>query len=197
MCSSLRPVGLLNQQLKKNKTEDCAFHVKIQKEKRKALQVKTIPLKFVREHLLAEVTNPDGVLDVLLQNEEGLRWEVVVRPNGIDRYAFFKGWKNFATDNKLKIGDCVIFEPIDRLPDSTFAMNVHMRRISENFASAVAVESKVNSFNSPLPSFRISIKPSNMFGSNIPVKFAREHIPTKCWEERMDQVLLQNVEGRS
>ncbi|KAI3882832.1 hypothetical protein MKX03_016628 [Papaver bracteatum] len=50
----------------------------------------TIQLKFVRGHLVAEVTNPDSVLDVLLQNGEGLRWEVVVRPNRIDRYAFFK-----------------------------------------------------------------------------------------------------------
>ncbi|KAI3882829.1 hypothetical protein MKX03_016625, partial [Papaver bracteatum] len=145
----------------------------------------TTPLKFVREHLLAEVTNTDGVVDVLLQNEEGLRWEVVVRPNGIDRYAFFKGWKNLATDNKLKIGDCVIFELIDRLPESN------------NFVSAVAVNSKDNSFSSLLLSFWISIKPSNMFGINIPVKFATEHLPTKYGEERMECVLLQNVDGRS
>ncbi|KAI3882827.1 hypothetical protein MKX03_016623 [Papaver bracteatum] len=117
------------------------------------------------------------------------RFLSLVRPNGIDRYTFFKGWIFFATDNKLKIGDCVIFELIDRLPDSTFAMNFHICRILENFASIVAVESKVNSFNSPLPSFRISIKPSN----NTPVTFARE-LPTKCGEERMDHVLLQNVE---
>ncbi|KAI3914326.1 hypothetical protein MKW98_014933 [Papaver atlanticum] len=90
----------------------------------------TIPIKFAREHLLAEVTNPDDELDVLLQNEEGLSWQVLVRPNGHDRYRFCKGWKNFATKNKLKIGGSVVFELIDRLPDSTFAMNFHICRIS-------------------------------------------------------------------
>ncbi|XP_026430850.1 B3 domain-containing protein REM9-like [Papaver somniferum] len=197
----------------------------------------------------AEVTNPDGVLDVLLQNEEGLSWEVLVRPNGLDQYIFCTGWKDFATDNKLKIGNYVIFELIDRLPDSTFAMNFRICRISvpvpspvrvqesagpqeacftrlpssllaqeiksrgrgcenttirkggsdnhEKLASAIAAESKVNSFSSPFPSFWTIVKPSNVTCINIPVKFGREHLPTKCGEEIMDHVLLQNVEGRS
>ncbi|KAI3883478.1 hypothetical protein MKX03_014163 [Papaver bracteatum] len=211
----------------------------------------SIPLKFAREHLVPEVTNPDGVLDVLLQNEEGLSWEVLLRPNGLDQYTSYAGWNDFATDNKLKIGDCVIFELIDRLPDSTFAMNFHICRISvpvpspvrvqesirpreaclthvpssplareikirgracenptirkggsdnlEKFVSATAGESRFNSFSSPFPSFCTTVKPSNVFRVNIPVKFAREHLPTniKNGEERMDHVLLRNVEGRS
>ncbi|XP_026430620.1 B3 domain-containing protein REM9-like [Papaver somniferum] len=198
--------------------------------------------KFAREHLAAEVTNPYGVA-VLLQNEEGLSWEVLVKPAG-RKYTFGAGWKHFSTDNKLKIGDCVIFELIDRLPDSTFAMNFHICRIPvpvpspfpaqerkrcgkacenstirkdwlhsphrntrliiiyvfqfpEKFASAIAFESKVNSFSSPFHFFRTSMKPSSVLRMYIPVKFAREHLPTKCGEERMDHVLLQNVEGRS
>ncbi|KAI3863577.1 hypothetical protein MKW92_011902 [Papaver armeniacum] len=138
----------------------------------------TIPLKFAREHLLAEITNPDGVLDVLLQNEEGLSWEVLVRPVG-SKYAFCTGWRDVATENKLKIGDFVIFELIDRLPDSTFAMNFHIRRISVS----------VQASNGPEEA---------CFTRNIPVAFAREHLPTnvKSGEEKMD-VLLQNEEGCS
>ncbi|KAI3962696.1 hypothetical protein MKW92_006125 [Papaver armeniacum] len=64
-------------------------------------------------------------------------------------------------------------------------------------ASAIAFESKVNFFSSPFPFFRTSMKPSRVLRMYIPVKFARGHLPTKCGEERMDHVLLQNVEGRS
>ncbi|KAI3962698.1 hypothetical protein MKW92_006127 [Papaver armeniacum] len=195
----------------------------------------TIPLKFAREHLLAEVTSPDGVLDVLLQNEEGLSWEVLVRPVG-SKYAFCTGWRDVATENKLKIGDCVIFELIDRLPDSSFVMNFHICRISvpvqesngpqeacfdfqripcenstikkegsssqEKSAAAGVVPREVRSFSSPFPFFWTSMKPSNvgvlsLFRMNIPVAFARKHLPTiKSGEEKID-VLLQNEEGCS
>ncbi|KAI3883477.1 hypothetical protein MKX03_014162 [Papaver bracteatum] len=205
----------------------------------------TIPLQFARDHLLAEVANAGRELNVLLQNEEGLSWEVLVRPNG-HSYTFCTGWKDFSTDNKLGIGDCVIFELIDRLPDSTFAMSFHICRIPvpaqksnvpekecftcvpssplaqeikrrgrayessmireggsdnhEEFGSAIAdaVQSKVKSFSSPFPFFWISVKPSNVHRTNIPVTFAREHLPTnvKSGVEKMD-VLLQNVEGCS
>ncbi|KAI3962697.1 hypothetical protein MKW92_006126 [Papaver armeniacum] len=209
----------------------------------------TIPLQFARDHLLADVTNADRELNVLLQNEEGLSWEVLVEPNG-HSYTFCTGWKDFATDNKLEIGDCVIFELIDRLPDSTFAMSFHIFRIPvpvpslvpaqksngpgkesfthlpssplareikrrgrayesstireggsdnhEELASAIAVQSKVKSFSSPFPFFWISVKPSNVHRTNIPVTFAREHLPTnmKSGEEKMD-VLLKNEEGCS
>ncbi|XP_026431266.1 B3 domain-containing protein Os03g0619600-like [Papaver somniferum] len=102
----------------------------------------TIPLQFARDHLLAEVTNADRELNVLLQNEEGLSWEVLVRANG-HSYTFYTGWKDFATENKLEIGDCMIFELIDRLPDSTFAMSFHICRNPVPVPSLPAQKSNV------------------------------------------------------
>ncbi|KAI3882831.1 hypothetical protein MKX03_016627 [Papaver bracteatum] len=91
------------------------------------------------KHLLAEVTNADSISNVLLQNEEGLSWEVLIRPNG-HSYTFSTGWKDFAIDNKLEIGDCVIFELIDRLPDSTIAMSFHICRIPVPVPSLVPAQ---------------------------------------------------------
>ncbi|KAI3863572.1 hypothetical protein MKW92_011897 [Papaver armeniacum] len=91
----------------------------------------TIPVKFARKHFPAKV-NGEGKIEVLLQNEERQTWElgVITTPN---QYLFSKGWKMFATDNDLKIGDFVIFELIGRLPDAKFVMNFHIYQISVIF----------------------------------------------------------------
>ncbi|KAI3913191.1 hypothetical protein MKW98_007207 [Papaver atlanticum] len=181
----------------------------------------TIPAKFAREHLQTNMKGAEEKMDVLLQNKEGGIWELRVCSCVTQNY-FSKGWKTFATDNKLKIGDFVIFELIDKRPDAKFVMSFHIYRVpvpsplgrerkrhgspSENsmlkkrvsfnhekFASAIEVESKVKSFSSPFPFFWTSVKLSNVFFMPIPVMFAREHLPTN---EKMD-VLLQNEQGRT
>ncbi|KAI3873558.1 hypothetical protein MKX03_011622 [Papaver bracteatum] len=188
----------------------------------------TIPLKFAREHLLAEITNSDGVLDVLLQNEEGLSWEVLMRSE--------KLFEKLCHRQPAKNRQSVIFELIDRLPGSTFTMKFHICHISvpvqesngpqeacfdfqripcenstikkegssssKKSAAAGVVPREVRSFSSPFPFFWTSMKPSNvgvlsLFRMNIPVAFARKHLPTiKSGEEKID-VLLQNEEGCS
>lgn len=78
---------------------------------------------FAREHF---PTNEK--MDVLLQNEEGCIWELGFS-SCVSKSCFIKGWKMFATDNKLKIGDYVIFELIDKRPDAKFVMNFHIYRV--------------------------------------------------------------------
>ncbi|KAI3870142.1 hypothetical protein MKX03_021615 [Papaver bracteatum] len=162
-----------------------------------------IPAKFAREHLQTNMKGREEKMDVLLQNEEGGIWELRVCPCVTQNY-FSKGWKMFATDNKLKIGDFVIFELIDKRPGAKFIMSFHIYRVPvpsplggsfnhEKFASATRFESKVKSFSSPFPFFVTSVKHSNVFYMPIPVMFAREHFPTN---EKMD-ALLQNEEGRT
>ncbi|KAI3914328.1 hypothetical protein MKW98_014935 [Papaver atlanticum] len=87
----------------------------------------TIPVKFARKHFPAKVKGEEKI-EVLLKNEERQTWElgVITTPN---QYLFSKGWKMFATDNNLKIGDFLNFELIDRLPDAKFVMNFHIYRI--------------------------------------------------------------------
>ncbi|XP_026378939.1 B3 domain-containing protein REM9-like [Papaver somniferum] len=87
----------------------------------------SIPAKFAREHLQTNMKGREEKMDVLLQNEEGGTWELRVCSYVTQNY-FIKGWKMFATDNKLKIGDFVIFELIDKRPDAKFVMNFHIYR---------------------------------------------------------------------
>ncbi|KAI3944569.1 hypothetical protein MKW98_021027 [Papaver atlanticum] len=61
-------------------------------------------------------------MDVLLQNEEGCIWDLRVS-SYVSQIYFNKGWKMFAMENKLKIGDYVIFEPVDKRPDAELVMN--------------------------------------------------------------------------
>ncbi|KAI3882838.1 hypothetical protein MKX03_016634 [Papaver bracteatum] len=84
-----------------------------------------IPVAFAKEHL---PTNKSGQekMDVLLQNEEGCSWEFHLCSKGFAKYYFSKGWKTFAMENKLNIGDCVLFELINRLPGGTLVMNFHI-----------------------------------------------------------------------
>ncbi|KAI3914325.1 hypothetical protein MKW98_014932 [Papaver atlanticum] len=91
----------------------------------------TIPVKFAREHFTAMATNPirgEQSIDVLLQNEEGRTWEHRVTSN-VSHYYFTKGYSKFSTYHKLKVGDYVIFELIDRLPDAKYLMNLYIHRV--------------------------------------------------------------------
>ncbi|KAI3969037.1 hypothetical protein MKW92_050527 [Papaver armeniacum] len=88
----------------------------------------TIPAKFAREHLRTNMKGGEEKMDVLLQNEEGGIWELCVS-SYISLNYFNKGWKTFAMDNKLKIGDFVIFELIDKRPGAKFVMSFHIYRV--------------------------------------------------------------------
>ncbi|KAI3898287.1 hypothetical protein MKX03_035522 [Papaver bracteatum] len=103
----------------------------------------TIPANFAREHLITNVEGVEEKRDVLLQNEEGGIWELRACLLSSQNY-FTKGWKMFAMDNKLKIGDYVIFELIDKRPGAKFVMNFHIYRVP------VVVEECLTPVSSPL-----------------------------------------------
>ncbi|RZC85458.1 hypothetical protein C5167_041638 [Papaver somniferum] len=87
-----------------------------------------IPVKFTRRHFTAKATNPitgEESMGVLLQNEEGRTWELHVTSYSYQHF-FTKGYTKFSTDNNLKVGDYVIFELIDRLPDAKYLMNFYI-----------------------------------------------------------------------
>ncbi|KAI3863579.1 hypothetical protein MKW92_011904 [Papaver armeniacum] len=92
------------------------------------ISIDYIPVKFAREHLPTKC-GEERMDHVLLQNVEGHSWELRASLSGCENYYLHRGWKKFATDNKLNIGDCVLFELIGRLPDATFVMNFHIYRI--------------------------------------------------------------------
>ncbi|KAI3838215.1 hypothetical protein MKW92_028062 [Papaver armeniacum] len=76
----------------------------------------TIPVAFAREHLPTNVKSGEEKMDVLLsENEESRIWDL--------------RWKMFATENKVKIGDYVTFELIDKCLDTKFVINFHIYRV--------------------------------------------------------------------
>ncbi|KAI3883479.1 hypothetical protein MKX03_014164, partial [Papaver bracteatum] len=87
-----------------------------------------VPVKFGREHFASNPISGEESIEVLLQNGKGRTWELSVNSYAY-QYIFNKGYSKFATYNKLKVGDYVIFELIDRLPDAKFLMNFHIYRV--------------------------------------------------------------------
>ncbi|KAI3920899.1 hypothetical protein MKW98_015887 [Papaver atlanticum] len=65
----------------------------------------------VEGKLRSQIQMVGKINGILLENEEGLSWEDIVRPIVL-QYLFSEGWKDFATRNKPKLVT-VIFEIID------------------------------------------------------------------------------------
>lgn len=65
--------------------------------------MQTVPTIFARNHL------PQRNTKIILRNSEDKSWEMNYINNGRN-HKFSGGWRDFARDNKLKVGDICIFE---------------------------------------------------------------------------------------
>lgn len=65
--------------------------------------MQTVPTIFARNHL------PQRNTKIILRNSEDTSWEMKYINNGRN-HKFSGGWRDFARDNKLKVGDICIFE---------------------------------------------------------------------------------------
>ncbi|KAB1207192.1 hypothetical protein CJ030_MR7G011513 [Morella rubra] len=88
--------------------------------------IQHVPTRFARKHLPEQ-----HMTKIILRNSEDKScWEVIYVSRGRNRW-FYRGWRIFVRDNKLKVGDTCIFELLAKNE-----MRVHIfRALRENSAS--------------------------------------------------------------
>ncbi|KAK3001783.1 hypothetical protein RJ639_022503 [Escallonia herrerae] len=72
------------------------------------LVLQSIPINFMREYLTKKLSNVDATLQV--SDRRGCLVKCTISANNAK---FSTGWKQFATDNNLAVGDVCLFELID------------------------------------------------------------------------------------
>jgi hypothetical protein len=84
-----------------------------------------IPSEFGKRHLL-DLDNKQGDIHLRLLN--GKVWQAKYRiriANGVQRYEMYSsGWKEFAKDNNLKVGDACTFELLPTSSIVTFIVHI-------------------------------------------------------------------------
>ncbi|XP_057432185.1 B3 domain-containing transcription factor VRN1-like [Lotus japonicus] len=133
-----------------------------------------IPLHFARTHLKMKKG------DIRLERLDGRTWKVY--------YSFFKlggGWKKFATDNNLKVGDICVFELTKREPLSLKVLIFPVAQggvpssLGPHFTNAAQREAR--KYTPKNPSFTVSLNPviKPAYRPPVPISFIREYLNEK------------------
>ncbi|XP_048228270.1 B3 domain-containing protein Os03g0212300-like [Ricinus communis] len=127
----------------------------------------TIPASFAKKYFEKKRDN------ALLRTVDGKTWSVVYNydlSNGKVTAQIGHGWKEFAHENHLKVGDVCVFELIN-LKEEKYSNRKSMQRHScSKVPEAVVAANKVTSLN---PFFKVNIRSSHVeHGSlTVPVEF--------------------------
>ncbi|XP_021274943.1 B3 domain-containing transcription factor VRN1-like [Herrania umbratica] len=168
-----------------------------------------IPNNFVRKHLMKEDC------EVNLCNSNGKTWTVSFhrREKGRKLNASLQiGWRTFANDNNIQVGDVCVFELIN-CSEISFKVSIYQgktdvfHRVKKNagesstgqdyqkplnaFEKAKAIQI-ASAFRSENPSFAVVLQPSYVHKLSVPEKFAR-----KFFSKKLKEVILRLSNGKS
>ncbi|XP_050220094.1 B3 domain-containing transcription factor VRN1-like isoform X2 [Mercurialis annua] len=187
------------------KSENPSFMIPMQPTYLHSCYRLSIPVNFVKKYFNKERGN------AILSTIDGTLWPVVYKYyifNGISYVRMNQGWKEFAKDNHLEIGDVCVFELIDRtntrlkvaifqpIKEANKSMSlgnnkklkheeksgnkktVHRRSCSKSVEA-------VDKFTSDYPFFKANM-PSRLTSVNIPFEFVK-----KCTKKSTENAWLQ------
>ncbi|XP_057445201.1 B3 domain-containing transcription factor VRN1-like isoform X2 [Lotus japonicus] len=147
-----------------NKSKGATFMVKLQRYSIERHSL-SIPSQFARQYLKKK-------RDIRLERLDGRTWKV-----HYNLFKFSSGWKKFARDNNLKVGNICVFELTKREP---LSLKVLIFPVAQGGEPSTA-QREAWKYTPKNPSFTVSLKPVIKLGYRppVPVSFIREYLNEK------------------